>query len=280
MSRISLLAVVLAVLLGGTVASAQTARYWGMGNTGVAAANDAAATGFNPANLAFLDVTPPAGLYSQYDPITQPWDWQAAGTVEASGDWDYKAVHFAGRNNQDDWGIGACWQEAGPGDSWGLGFGAQAGARWGWGLSVEDIDTMGASGDTYFNGGLLYLAPQPDDDPVKLGLYLRDLTDETGSGPLVNLGIAIPLMARLGENMILSADWLDATNEVEAQGNVGVEYTAADTWTLRAGLVDGEQVTAGIGYDGGAWKLDAAWVESASAAADDEVVATVSHSFK
>ena len=276
-----LVVAVIALLLASTVAFAQTARYLGMGMTGIAGADDAGALEFNPASLASLRIASPAAVGSQYDHWTHPWDWQVAGSLEVSGDRDYEALHLAGGNSQDGYGLGASWADAMGADQWSVGFGVQQGTNWSWGLGVQQLDSGGGS-DTLLHAGLLYEVPQEDAsyEPVRLGLYLQDLTDKTNNGPFFNLGIAVPLARYLREDVLLTADWWDVSDEIDSTVNVGVEYTAPNEWVLRAGLVDSDEVTVGAGYDGGTWQLDVAWVESEQAAVDDEIVGTFSHCFK
>ncbi len=281
MKPISLVVAAVALLLASTVAFAQTARYLGMGMTGIAVADDAGALQFNPANLASLDIALPAAAHPQYDPWAHPWDWQVAGSLEVSGDLDYKALHLAGGNSQNGYGLGAYWADTMGADEWSVGFGVQQGANWSWGLGVQNLGSGGGS-DTLLHAGLLYEVPQEDAsyEPVRLGLHLQDLTDETNNGPFFNLGIAVPLARCLREDVLLVADWWDVSDEIDSTYNLGVEYVAPNEWAVRAGLIGGDELTAGLGYDGGTWKLDLAWAESEQPAVDDEIVATFSRSFK
>jgi len=280
MYRMMTVVTIVALLLVATVAFGQTARYMAMGGAGIAAADDAGAVSLNPANLASLNIAPPAGLSSS---IEKPWDWQVAGSIEVGGDLDYKALHLAGCNSQNKWGIGAAWQQmdvlgiVGV-DLWSVGFGAEAGHRWSWGLSAQnlDLELLGLSGsETLFSGGMLFEIPIRNGSPIRIGLTATDLTDETNVGPWFSIGAS----TMLAEGVLLSADMVDVTDEIDSYLNIGLECGLSDNSVLRAGLSDGD-ITAGLGYDGGVWKLDVAWLESGTPVLDDEIIATFSCSFK
>ena len=289
MNRLMTVVTVVALLLVSTAAFAQytttvlaegialvPARQMGMGGVGVAAADDAGAINYNPANLASLNIGPPAG---QYDPYTQPWNWQIAGTAEIGGDLDFWAAHLAGNNPQSNWGVGASYQSISPASSydwWLVGVGARlGGSNWQWGVSVMDGDLY--SGETTFNAGLLYTQQLPAGAPLRVGLTVEDVTGEFSVGPFINVGVAYPLRLSGDQQLLLAADLLDATDENYSMVNVGVEFQPRANWAIRAGLIDTDSATAGLGYNAGSWRVDVAWQESYS---DDEIVATCSYVLK
>ncbi len=258
------------------------ARQVGMGAVGVAAADDAGAINYNPANLASLNIAPPAGMYSQYDPYAKPWNWQIAGTGEISGDLDFWGVHMAGTNSQSNWGVGASYQSISPSSEshwWMVGTGARLGSsNWRWGVSMMDADLYG--GRTTFNVGLLYTQQLPASPPLRIGLTAEDVSDELHVGPFFNVGIAYPLMVSSNQQLLLAADLLDATDELSSIINVGVEFQPCANWAIRGGLIDTDNATAGLGYNGGAWQVDVAWQEGPSTSMDDEIIVTGSYLLK
>ncbi len=289
MNRLMTVVTVVVLLLASSVAFAQytttvlaegialvPARQMGMGGVGVAAADDAGAINYNPANLASLDIAPPA---SGYDPYAKPWNWQIAGTAEVSGDLDFWGAHLAGTNPQSNWGIGASYQSISPSGSydwWLVGVGARlGGSNWQWGISVMDADLYG--GDTTFNVGLLYAQQLPGGPPLRIGLTAEDVSDEFNVGPFFNIGVAYPLMVSGNQQLLLAADLLDATDQLDSIINVGVEFQPCANWSIRGGLIDTDNTTAGLGYDSGSWQVDVAWQEQPG---DDEIVATCSYVLK
>ncbi len=261
------------------------ARQMGMGAVGVAAADDAGAINYNPANLASLNIAPPPGMYSQYDPYAKPWNWQIAGTAEVSGDLDFWGIHLAGTNPQSDWGVGASYQSISPSSEshwWLAGTGAQLGSsNWQWGVSVMDADLYG--GKTTFNVGLLYTRQLPGSLPLRIGLTAEDVTDELNIGPFFNVGIAYSLTVAGDQQLLLAADLLDATDELNSIVNAGVEFQPCANWAIRGGVIDiddSSNATAGIGYHSGAWQVDVAWQESSSSSRKDEIAATCSYVLK
>jgi len=295
MNRLITVVSVVVLLLVSTAAFAQytttvliegvglvPARQMGMGAVGVAAADDAGAINYNPANLASLSIGPPA---NGYDPYVSPWNWQIAGTAEVSGDLDFWGVHMAGTNPQSNWGVGASYQSVSPSSEshwWMVGTGAQFGnSNFQWGVSMMDAELYG--GETTFNVGLLYTQQLPDGPPLRIGLTGEDVTDELNIGPLFNVGIAYPLRVSSNQQLLLAADLLDATDEINSIINVGVEFQPCTNWTIRGGVIDiddSSNVTAGLGYDGGSWRADVAWQESASSSRDDEIAVTGSYLLK
>ncbi len=292
MNRLMTVVTVVVLLLISTAAFAQytttvlvegialvPARQMGMGGVGVAAADDAGAINYNPANLASLNIGPPA---NGYDPSVSPWNWQLAGTAEIGGELDYWGAHLVGNNPQSNWGVGASYQAISPGtdyDWWLAGTGAQlGGSNFQWGVSVMDGDLY--SGETTFNVGLLYTQQLPAGPPLRVGFTAEDVTDEFGEGPFFNVGIAYPLRVSGDQQLLLAADLLDATDEINSIINVGVEFQPCANWAIRGGLIDTDNATAGLGYDAGAWQVDLAWQESPSSSMDDEIAVTGSYLLK
>jgi len=292
MNRLMTVITVVVLLLVSTAAFAQftttalvegvalvPARQMGMGGVGVAAADDAGAINYNPANLASLNIAPPT---RGYDPYTRPWNWQIAGTAEITGDLDFWGAHLVGTNPQSNWGVGASYQSISPSGSydwWLAGTGAQlGGSNWQWGISVMDADLYG--GETTFNVGLLYTQQLPAGPPLRIGLTAEDVSDELYVGPFFNVGVAYPLRLSDDQQLLLAADLLDATDEINSMINVGVEFQPCANWAIRAGMIDTDCATAGLGYNGGAWQMDVAWQESSSSSRDDEIAATCSYVLK
>ena len=290
MNRLMTVVTVVVLLLISTAAFAQytttvlvegialvPARQMGMGGVGVAAADDAGAINYNPANLASLNIGPPA---NGYDPYVSAWNWQIAGTAEVGGELDFWAAHLAGNDPQSNWGVGASYQSISPSGSydwWLAGVGAQlGGSNWQWGVSVMDGDLY--SGETTFNVGLLYTQQLPAGPPLRVGLTVEDVTGEFYEGPFFNVGVAYPLRVSGDQQLLLAADLLDATDEINSMINVGVEFQPCANWAIRGGLIDTENATAGLGYDGGAWQVDLAWQEWPGS--DDEIAATCSYVLK
>ena len=301
MYRFAALVTVVALLLVSTAAFAQyttaanadygipgftTARYMGMGSVGVAAADDVGAINYNPANLASLDIAPPAGLSTSSDVFAQPWSWQAAGTLEVDGDLDYRALHFAGSDSQAEWGFGASWHSTDSpswmvADWWLAGIGARLGSsNWQWGISVMDGADDFYGDETTFNVGFLYNWQQQTGEPVRIGFTVDDLTDEYQAGPFFNVGIAWPISTCECGPLLLSADLLDATDEYETLFNVGFELKPLENWAFRGGRFNNDLYTAGVGYESGAWEIDVSWQEAGPSGLNDEFAATASHSFK
>ena len=260
-----------------------TARYMGMGSVGVAVADDAGAINYNPANLASLNIAPPAGEHSDLD---MPWNWQATGTYELAGELDYWALHFAGSNPSAEWGFGASFHSTSSpawivADWWLVGIGARMGSSdWQWGVSMMDSGEDLYGDETIFNAGLLYNGQVRLDQPIRIGLTVEDITDEFQEGPFFSLGIGLPFFCGWGDG-VFGADLLDATDQYDSMFNVGLEFNprACENWTLGGGLVDTDWLTAGAGYNNGPWNLDLSWQESAESGVDDEIATTFSFLF-
>ncbi len=291
MNRLMTVVTVVVLLLVSTAAFAQftttvlaegvalvPARQMAMGGVGVAAADDAGAINYNPANLASLDIGPPA---NGYDPYVSAWNWQLAGTAEVGGDLNFWGAHLAGCNPQSNWGVGASFQSISesPSANWWLaGTGARlGGSNFQWGVSVMDSELFG--GETTFNVGLLYTQQLPAGPPLRVGLTVEDVTGEFNVGPFINVGVAYPLRLSGDQRLLLAADLLDATDEAYSMVNVGVEFQPCANWAIRGGMIDTDRATAGLGYDGGAWQVDVAW-QDWPGSGDDEIVATCSYVLK
>lgn len=273
MCRALTVVTIVGLLLVSTTAFAQTARFWALGYTGIAAADDAAAIDFNPANFASLDIAPPY----RPDEAGRPWDWQVALSSDVRGDLDLQGINFAGVNTRNNWGFGAAYYDASIG-GWGaeyleLGFGASLGdPDWQWGVSAWREDS-----ETSFNVGLLHQCHGRNSHagPIKFGLVVEDVTNEYGDGPWLNAGVAVPLAAWVGADVLLSADWWGINDYSEV--NVGLEWTTERNWVFRAGLNDLDEFGFGVGYANCDWRLD---VSRESIATDDQVNATFSYWFK
>jgi hypothetical protein len=139
------------------------------------------------------------------------------------------------------------------------------------------LDPDAASGETIFNIGLMYRFDQPEGGPVRLGLVVSDVTNQTKEtitvasmsktvgGAEVALGVGWPVT----DTLLLAVDVTDITNRTDSGPFVsaGVEFKAgeANQWRLRAGLVDtgdGHDLTLGAGYLWKNWRADFGWEET------------------
>jgi len=99
-----------------------------------------------------------------------------------------------------------------------------------------------------------------------LGLQVRDLSDESDIGPLLDFGVYWPVTPLVG----LAVDIVDITDETENGPffNVGVEWALGQhrEWSLRAGAmdgIDGHNLTLGAGYNRNNWRFDFGWADTA-----------------
>jgi hypothetical protein len=250
-----IVAVVVCVVLTSGVWAQTTARSLGMGATGVGVADDAAAWFQNPAGLGALN------LKVQDEKL---WANAVDGTYVDWGDEDGFAIDWSGWQPAKLWGVGAGFASGDDENDYGAGFGATfKNTPFSWGVNVMVEDPDPGSTNTYFNVGLMYRFVQPEKEPVRLGLLVRDLTDESNNGPFLDLGVAWPATDKL----LVAVDFNDVTDEVDTQINAGVEYKFGLTneWAGRAGMVDngdGHDLTLGAGYSVKNWHFDAAWVSS------------------
>ena len=245
----------------GTMNAATTARWAGMGATGIAAANDVAAIDFNPANLPNMELE---GM-----DMGRPLAWGATATYGAGDDddrfFDDLSLKIGAVSNEGKWGAGFSYERpSGPGwDSniWSLGFGANArGGAWSWGVSATRVDWDGSSA-TWYNAGLVCPIPQPQGAPIRVGVLVTNILEDRNAPRMYNVGVAVPV----GEKALLAVDYWDVTDEDWwPHWNFGAEVAVAPEWCVRAGRLD-EDWTMGVGYREAKFSLDAAYIDQSDA---------------
>jgi len=239
-----------------SAAFAQTPRQMGMGGAAIGVADDAGAWFQNPAGLGALNVACPTE--------GKEWAADAVAAYADAGDADAWLLTGSAWKPADRWGIGAGYVDGDEyGKSYGIGYGANwktSPLSWGANLVVEDPDDAGS--DTYFNLGFMYRFAVPEKAPIRLGLLIEDVTDQSDNGPYFDLGVAWPVAPQ----WLVAADITDITDETDdgPYFSGGVEYSFVGTgWKARAGFADtgdGHDLTLGAGYAfGNQWRVDAAW---------------------
>ena len=227
-----------------------TARWAGMGGTGIAAANDAAAIDFNPANLPHM----------QFDSVDMggPLTWGGTATY-GGGDFDDMSLKIGTVSNEGNWGAGFSYERASD-SGWhdtilSLGYGAICGPRSSWGISATR-DEMSGRSETWINAGALYAIPHSQGAPIKVGLIVSNILEDDNDPRFYNLGLAVPV----GEKLLLAVDYWDITDKWSKQWNFGAELTVAPEWRVRLGQLD-EDWTGGAGYRKDKLSLDAAYID-------------------
>lgn len=253
-----------AVLAQGTVDSPTfglwTPRAMGMGNTGVGVADDAAAWFQNPAGL--------GALRMKCEKEGQLWG------VDAEGSYAKLNGQSAGGFNVSAWqpthlvGVGFGYGDIDEvGRAIGVGFGMNYGQTpFSYGLNyVRLAPAAGAlPARNTINLGLMYRFEQPDNDPLRLGLRVRDLGDSGDNGMLFDLGVAWPVTSEL----LFAADVLDIGDKVDTEVNAGAEYWFGPkrNWTARVGVNDtatDTNATFGLGYVFSKdLRIDGAWIDT------------------
>jgi len=248
-----------------------TARSLGMGECITAVADDAAAWWQNPAGLASLNVPVAEGKLWGNDIMGTYGQLKLQGysTAQTSGDdtlsgW---ALDWSGWQPAKGMGVGAGYTDQDGGKMFGAGFGMvikDMPLSVGIGVMREDPD--GGDGLTTFDFGAIYKFAQPEKAPIKVGLVVSDLTDETDMGPFVNLGVLWPATPKLG----IAVDVSDVTGQYDDGPffNAGAEYVlgAKSEWVARAGIVDDgseTNLTLGAGYKAEKFRVDVAWADIA-----------------
>lgn len=244
-----------------------TARQQGMGNVGVAVADDGAAWWQNPAGLASLNI-----------PCMEGKDWanDAIGTWSDLDEITGLGLTWSGYQPSKRMGFGAGVSDIEDiGTFYGAGFGMAIGTSpFSAGISVEraSFDTFGSSetcedgrDETLFNLGLMYSLPLSECAPLRLGLVVEDITNQSDLGPFYNFGVAWYATPAL----LLAADVVDITDETDDGPffNFGAEYAFGTdmAWKARAGIADTllsdcSNLTLGVGYKFvNNWRLDASW---------------------
>ena len=249
-----------------------TARWAGMGGAGIAAANDAAAIDFNPANLANLDMIGVDGNASL----------SLGGTATYGGGGDDDISLKIGVRSEN-WGAGLSYERP-SGSSWhdniwGLGYGARLGSRGSsWGVSAMRDDNDCYCGSihrrTWVNAGVLFALPRGVAPPIKIGLLVTDLLEDDNSPRFYNVGVAVPV----GEKLLLAADAWDLTDEWDGFFNFGAELAVGPNYCVRAGRLDTDW-TVGAGYRKHKFSLDAAYITADDLLYDDQWLVSGSFPF-
>ena len=252
-----LVAVLVGVMLASVACAQWTPRSLAMGSTAVGVADDGAAWFQNPAGLAALHVKCTEGQPWAADAIAGWGEFEDdnAGGITASG-WD------AARG----FGVGAGYGDINNlGRAYGLGVGASINQTpLSVGLSYVRNHRFGDNDFNFLNVGLMYRFEQPCKDPLRLGVLVRDVFNDSDEGPFVDLGIAWPVT----QNLLFAADVVDLTDQIDLETNVGLEYKFGLTQglVLRAGLQDTPTDTnlcLGAGWKlNQDWRIDAAWVNA------------------
>jgi len=254
-----IVAVLVCVVLTSGVWAQTTSRSLGMGGTGTGVADDAAAWFQNPAGLGALNVPCQEG---------KTWANDAVGTFADYGDVNGWALDWSGWQPAKLMGFGAGFADIEDDvQIIGAGFGMNyKQTPFSWGVNIENVnpDDYLLDSNTYFNIGLMYRFPQPEKAPLRLGLVIADVTDESDNGPFFDLGVAWPATDKL----LIAADVDDLTDEVDVSFSAGAEYLFGmeNEWAARLGALDngdGHDLTLGLGYAfKNNWRVDAAFVDS------------------
>jgi hypothetical protein len=243
----------------GTMTAATTARWAGMGGAGIAAANDAAAIDFNPANLPNMELD---GV-----DMGRPLAWGGTATY-GDGDIYDMSVKIGAHSSGGKWGAGFSYerlkQTTWYSNIWGLGYGAVCGPGWSWGVSATRDEWKWGTA-TWINGGVACNIPQVAAPPIRVGLIVSNILEHDNDPRFYNLGVAVPV----GENLLLAADAWDITDEWERFFNFGAEFGVARDYCVRAGRLD-EDWTVGGGYREDRFSLDAAFVKRQDDWRDDQ----------
>jgi hypothetical protein len=298
MSRTIQLLAVLALLLLVSAVHAQigfdaAARYLGMGNTGIAAANDVSAIDFNPANLGVMEINP-MGLPSRYwyspngalDEKIIPAQVIGSGSLAGNAD---LAAGYAGALIADEvhkkHGFAIGWkgfsgpEGSGPqpkSESIVLGYGHQYYyENWSWGFSYAHGKTTGI--ETYLsaaaapytheitnslNAGSLFWLPRGAMPTLRAGMVIQDVLGNN-VGPLVNIGLSWSGV----RNLEVNADYVDLFESEGSLLNVGAEYRIAPAWCVRLGDINlgrqqgvNDAATVGAGWAQDKWNVDLAYI--------------------
>jgi len=266
MKSVWVVAVVVCVVLSSAAFAQITPRHLGMGGAGIGVADDAAAWYQNPAGLAALKVPVLEGKKIGIDAVGTYADYDEADAwaIDVSG-WDPAKRIGAGVGYSD-------IEEASSMFGFGVGVAIKNTALTvGANVMFVDNDLMGSSpasttddDPTWLNLGFLYKFEQPEKAPIRAGLVIADLADESDNGPFLDLGIAWPATDKL----LVAVDVTDITDEVDVEINGGVEYIMGknNEIALRAGLMDNgddHDLTLGAGYSfPNGFRVDAAYLNA------------------
>ncbi len=268
-TRSTLLAVVVVALVAASMASAwdtglPTSRYMGLAGAGLALTRDASAVDMNPAALAVLEIgDKPAGA----------WEFQLAGTFEVAGDLDVWGANFAGSPAGKNWGLGFSYYDASPGSydysGWTVGYGRKGAENTLLGASMTRFDEDSWD-ETIYNIGGLFLG-----NGIDWGFMLNDITEETAPGMIVSAGAA----ANLAPGWTAVFDAFDISDRFDQCFGLGVEFAPKDNLAFRAGMFEGGDWSAGVGFKADRFSIDLAYVEMGDEDADDSIFVTASTNF-
>jgi hypothetical protein len=262
MKKMQIAVLVIVALTVSTVAMAQmTPRSVGMGGAVVGVADDAAAWVNNPAGLPGIKLTAEPG---------GSWDGIATGSWGTNRGTKNDVVSLTAsmkRTPDTNWGVGVGYLDSERNFSaLGAGFGYQfkdSPLSVGASLYRVDPDFVGASAETAFDLGFMYSFAVEDREPVKVGLVVRDLTQDIFAKRTFDIGASW----KVAPQWLVALDVEDITDESNAGPFIsgGVEYTFGTNmeWKARAGFADDgndHNMTLGAGYDFGKWSVDAAFV--------------------
>lgn len=250
--------------------SITTARSLGMGNTVNAVADDAAAWWQNPAGLASLNV-PVAegkqwgsdimGTYGQLKLQGYSTSQYGTGDDTLSG-W---ALDFSTWQPEKRMGVGAGFTDEDGGQTFGAGFGMGIKELpLSVGISIERDNPDYGDGSTWINFGALYKFVQPEKAPIKVGLFVGDITDESNYGPIFDVGVLWPATPKI--NIAVDVDDITSQYDDGPFFSAGAEavFGNRNEWVGRAGLMDDgsdTSLTLGVGYKAEKFRVDFGWAD-------------------
>lgn len=282
MKATKLLIVVVALALVASAGFCQSARVLGMGGTFVANPDGAFTAAGNPANL------PNAGIPAQ-DGAKWGWQGAASGTFssnvgmpyESGGSTKVKAYDVflgsqqAGEDAMWGWGIGWAQEKVDPTKATefvgGVGSKIMTEGLQGlsWGVSIAHakfepgISEFNDVSKTFGNIGLTYDIEIADRAPIKLGLLVSDVTNQTENeygesvfggfgGRTWSAGASFHVTPKL----LFAVDLVGIGSPSKRAWQMGAEYRQ-DEWAVRAGDADG-MLTLGAGWcsNDGRWFID------------------------
>jgi hypothetical protein len=229
-----------------------------MGGAGIAVADDSIAWQQNPAGLGALGIRCMPG---------KTWGGDALGAYGKEGDSHMWGLSASAWDPASRMGVGAGYVNNTGGSDYGIGFGlGLKDCPLSLGVNViRDDPDFGDSTNT-FNAGALYSFGRRGAAPIKLGLLVEDLSNESDFGPFFDLGVS----SMVTSDLLVAVDCVDVTNKSDAGPyfDLGAEYALGTNkaWKVRAGLFDtgdGHDLTLGAGYAfANNWRLDAGWKNS------------------
>lgn len=262
MKKMQIAVLVIVALTVSTVAMAQmTPRAVGMGGAVVGVADDAAAWIYNPAGLPNIKLTAEPG---------GSWDGLATGSWGTDRGTKNDVVSLTAsmkRTPDSNWGVGVGYLDSEKAFSTlGIGYGYQfknSPLSVGASLYRVDPDFVGSKAETAFDLGFMYSFRVENREPVKVGLVVRDLTQDIYAKRTFDAGASW----KVNSQWLVALDITDLTDESNLGPFIsgGAEYTFGTNmeWQARAGFADDgvdHNLTLGAGYDFGKWTLDAAFV--------------------